>query len=116
AMIRRPVSLKAIDADFRGRVQVPSRITPQRFDVAVIALGFPAEQRIASVRCRLDETPCGRLWRRDRELIKLQRRKLAGYQIVIWRNVLAVNLQISPNPLAAAIGNCAALFNRGSQN
>jgi hypothetical protein len=57
-------------------MQIPPRISPQRFDMAVVAFGLAAE-KLASARCgSLIKAARGRLRRGYRELIKLKRLKL----------------------------------------
>src|SRR5436190_10032502 len=71
SVVRRPVGLKSIDADFSRRVKVPPRVAPERFNVAVVTFGFAAKEDIAPICCRLIETPRRRLGRGYRELIEL---------------------------------------------
>ena len=76
AMIRCAVSLKAVDADFCWPVQVPSRIGPEWFDVAAIALSLAAEKLVTTLGSGLVETAGRRLFGRNRELVELKSLKL----------------------------------------
>src|SRR5712692_5331657 len=40
------IGLKAVNANFRGHVEVPAWIGPERFDVAIITLGLTTKQHI----------------------------------------------------------------------
>jgi hypothetical protein len=51
-LVGRPAGLKAIDSNFGRHMQIPTGIGPERFDVAVVAFGFAAEQVVST-----------RLWR-----------------------------------------------------
>ena len=75
-VIRCPVRLKAVNADFRRLVQVPSRIGPEWFDVTVIALSLAAEKLVTSFGGGLVETTGRRLFGRNRQLVELKRLKL----------------------------------------
>src|SRR5215208_3964641 len=46
--VGRSVRLETIDADFRRRVQVPTRFSPKRLNVAVVALCFSAEELVST--------------------------------------------------------------------
>ena len=70
-MIRRSVSLKTVDADFSGSVQVPTRISPEWFDMAVIALSLSAKELVSALGGRRIETACRGLRPRKRERIEL---------------------------------------------
>src|SRR5262245_14210841 len=87
AKIWRAVGLETVDADFSRRVQIPARIGPKRFHVAVVALGFAAKELVAPVRRRLVETTWRWLRRRDGELIELKRLQLGRDEIVIRTDV-----------------------------
>src|SRR5262245_56455579 len=90
AAVRCPVGLKAVDADFSWRVQVPSRVAPEWFDMAIVALGLATKQCIPSVRCRLIEAPGRWLRRWYRKLVKLECCQFRSNQIVIGIDVLPV--------------------------
>jgi len=61
ALIRCAVGLETVCADFRNGVQIPASIGPEWFDVAVVAFGFAAEQRITAV-CRRGIEAAGGGW------------------------------------------------------
>src|SRR5579884_646528 len=46
--IRRPIRLEIINADLRGCMEVPPRIGPQRFDVALVAPRLALEKLVAT--------------------------------------------------------------------
>ena len=62
AHIRAAVGLEAVNANIGCRVQIPSRLGPERLDVTVIASGFTAEEFVATGGRRFVETHCG-IWR-----------------------------------------------------
>jgi hypothetical protein len=83
AQVRGAIGLEAVDADLGRRVQVPARLGPERFHVAVVALGLSAEQRVfARRRCRV-EAAWEWLWQRDRQPVELQVGQLLSDEIVI---------------------------------
>src|ERR1051325_6575402 len=50
-VVRRSIGLETVDADLRGRVQVPSRFGPQWLDVTGIAVCFATEEFVSARRC-----------------------------------------------------------------
>jgi len=113
AQVGRAAGLEIVYADFGGSVEVPAWISPKRFSMAVVAPCFAAEEHVAAIRCRLIEAFLRGLRSHNRELIDLQRRKPDRHPDQYTGRSAS---RASPKPLAAAIGNCDALFRRGSQN
>src|SRR5579884_3143595 len=89
-MIRSAIGLEAVDANFGGSVQIPTRVAPERLHVAVVALGFAAKQLVATGGSGRIETAGGRIRRRKGELIELESLKLRGDQVVVRVDVLPV--------------------------
>ena len=109
-VIRRTIGLEAVDADLRRLVEIPSGLGPQRLDVAVVALRLAAEELVAALGRRLVEIDAAaRRGRRQRQLVKMQPGELR------IRSSSGLMCGRSPNPFAAAIGNCAGLLSRGSK-
>ena len=90
AVIRGAIRLKAVDADFTGRVKVPARVAPKRLNVTVIAFGFAAEELIAASCCGWIEAPGGRLGRRYCQLIELKSLELGRDQVVIGADMFSI--------------------------
>src|SRR5215469_1860428 len=68
-------SLKAIDADVGGQMKIPSRLSPERLGVTVVASGLAAEQLVSPhSRSLVERYSCVRC--RNRELIELQSSQL----------------------------------------
>ena len=51
----------------------PARLSKERRDVALRTVAFALEDHFSTGRCRSVEAAIRRRWRRDRQLIKLQR-------------------------------------------
>ena len=64
-MVRCAIRFEVVDAYLAALVQVPSRFAPDRFGMAGRALGFPAEQLVASFGSLFIKTAFWRLWCRD---------------------------------------------------
>src|SRR5215211_5247867 len=62
AMVRRPVCLEGIDADFFGRMQVPARFRVQGWNMAARTLCFPLKKRISTCSCLGIEASLRRPW------------------------------------------------------
>src|SRR5579864_913662 len=86
ALIRRPIGLKAVDTDFGGLMQVPTRFGPERLYVAVVASCLAAKQPVPTCSSRLVEGH-RRIRCRNGELIELQSCKLGGNEVVIRTDV-----------------------------
>src|SRR5438067_330722 len=71
-------------------MQVPAGVGPDRFNVAVVAPGFAAEQIIAALRRRRIEAASGRLRGRNRQLIELEVRQLRRDLVVVRADVRQV--------------------------
>src|SRR5262245_4582519 len=68
-------------------MQVPSRLRPEWFHMAVVALGFTANDLVSARRgCRI-EAARRRLWRGNRELIKLKGLEFGRDLIVVGRDM-----------------------------
>src|SRR5215472_6902852 len=89
AMIRCAICLKAVDADFVRHVKVPTGIGPEWLDMAVVALRLPTEQLVSARGRGWIEASCGRLRRRNRELVELKclelRRNLVSIRRDMWQ-------------------------------
>src|SRR6185436_357938 len=82
--IRSTIGLETIDANLSRRMQVPTRFSPERFNVTVIATRLSAEQFVSSGRCRWIEIYARlgcRSW--NGNLIELQLRKLLCDPILV---------------------------------
>src|SRR5439155_21923946 len=80
-LIGRAIGLELVNADFGRRMSIPARFGKQWRDMARGAVGLAGKQSFAPVRRGGIETVLWRLWRRESELVKLQGRQFAGYQI-----------------------------------
>src|SRR5688500_16169579 len=85
--VRCSVGLKIVNADLIWRMHVPTRLGEQRWHMAASTIGLAIKENFAASCCRFVEATLGRLWRRDRELIKMQCSKLRGDEIRIVANV-----------------------------
>lgn len=91
-MIRRPIRLETVYTDVGRFVQIPSRLRPERFDMAIVAFGFSAEEFVPTLGGgRIEVLP--RLWSRSRnsKLIELECREFPGDQVLIRINMRQVS-------------------------
>src|SRR5690242_17689029 len=65
------VGLEVVNANFRGGMQIPAGIGPERLDVAVVALGLATEQSVAAGGRRGIEAAGRRLRRWNCQLVEL---------------------------------------------
>src|SRR5215813_13998368 len=85
AVVGCSVRLECIDANLFRLVQIPARLSPERLYVAIVAVGFSAEQSIPSLRRRVIKIYTGLRGRgRNSELVKVEGRKLLRNQVVVW--------------------------------
>src|SRR5262249_35041340 len=72
------------DVQLPGRVLIPAWLGPQRLTVTTIAVGLATEQCVAALgRVGIEVDAGARLYRRQRQLIKVQGGQLAGDLIVV---------------------------------
>ena len=90
-LVRGAIGLEIVDADFRGGVQIPTRVSPEWLDVAVVASGLAAEQRVAATCCRGIEATGRRLRRRNCELVELKGLQLGSDDVAVRIDVRQIS-------------------------
>jgi hypothetical protein len=83
-MIGRPIRLETVNADVSRFVQIPSGLSPEWFDMTIVALGFSAEEFVPTLGGGgIEVLPGLRSRGGNSKLIELERRKFFGDQVLI---------------------------------
>src|SRR5262249_3646532 len=76
ALVRRTLRLEFVDSDLRPGVHRPTRLREERLDVAATARRLSEKEVAPTVGGRLIVALLRRFWRRERQLILVERREL----------------------------------------
>src|SRR5262245_5701367 len=81
AVIGGAVSLEVLNTDLIPGTQIPAGFTASRLDMAARTVGLATEEYIPALRGGRVETPRRWLGRRNRQLVKMQRRQFRTDQV-----------------------------------
>src|SRR4051812_37364324 len=87
ALIGRAIGLEIVDPDFRRSVLVPTGLGEKRRHMTTGAIGFPFEERLASLGGGSVEAAPRRLGNQQRQLVKLQSCQLGGDQVLLGPDI-----------------------------
>src|SRR5215831_11311128 len=87
AVVGGPFSLKVLNIDLIPRTQVPAGFTASGLDMAARTVGLTAEEGVPALRSFGVETPRRWLGRRNRQLVKMQRRQFRADQVGVMAHM-----------------------------